>query len=139
MSKSLQHVLCIDDELDILEIVELCLGSLGKFRVTCISDVRNAIHKLETLRPDLVIVDMMMPNLSGVDAIKPLREVDGFARLPVVLMTARAQPNEVAEYLARGATAVVPKPFDPMTLADQVQKIWEDCQLRELGEQEVRQ
>lgn len=126
MNTSLSHILCIDDEGDILDIVKLCLEDIGGFRVTCLLDVDSAIYKLETIKPDLILIDMMMPKIDGIKAIHIIRNQQGYQNLPIILMTARVQPKEVEEYLAKGATAVIAKPFDPMTLSDQILKIWKD-------------
>ena len=127
MIPELKHVLCVDDEDDILEIIQLCLSDIGGLKVTCTSDVENAIERLDKIQPDLILLDVMMPRINGVQAIRLLRTCAGFSDIPIILMTARIQPNEVHEYKASGATAVIAKPFDPMTLADQINEIWSLC------------
>lgn len=120
----LQHILCVDDEEDILEIVKLCLSDIGGLTVTCLTDVDCAVERLEKIKPDLILLDVMMPRINGLQAIGLFRAKAGYAEIPIVLMTARIQPSEVHEYMTGGATAVVAKPFDPMTLADQINAIW---------------
>lgn len=124
MPSPLQHVLCVDDEDDILEIVQLCLCDLKNIRVTCEAKVEVAIQSLSATAPDLILLDMMMPKINGMSAMGLFRKVNGYHKIPIVLMTARAQPHEIKQYLEGGATAVITKPFDPMTLGDKVIAIW---------------
>ncbi len=82
MPKPLQHVLCVDDEEDILEIVQLCLGDLKNIKVTCEAEVEIAIQSIGTLQPDLILLDMMMPKLDGLSAIRLFRKAAGFEAIP---------------------------------------------------------
>jgi len=71
----------------------------------------------------------MMPGLDGPSALAKIREIDAYKTTPAVFMTAKVQPNEIQQYLDMGAVDVIPKPFDPMTLAEQLQEIWKKSQL----------
>lgn len=124
MSKALRRILCVDDEPDILEIVDLCLGEIEGLEITTMQDVQQAIDNIHEISPDLILLDVMMPRMNGVEAMARIRGTPGYECTPVVLMTARIQPNEVSAYKASGATDVVPKPFDPTQLAEQIQAIW---------------
>jgi len=126
MPNPLRHVLCVDDEEDILEIIQLCLGDLKNIRVTCEAKVEFAIQSLAATAPDLILLDMMMPKINGMVAMGQFRQQTGFQKIPIVLMTARAQPHEIKQYIDGGATSVITKPFDPMTLGDRVIQIWND-------------
>lgn len=75
-------------------------------------------------QPELILLDVMMPEMDGPATLLALRQLPNLARVPVVFMTAKVQPQEVANYRALGAADVIAKPFDPMTLADQVRAIW---------------
>jgi CheY-like chemotaxis protein len=74
--------------------------------------------------PDLILLDVMMPVLDGPTTFQALREIPALSATPVVFMTAKVQTEEVAFYRELGAVDVIPKPFDPMTLADQIREIW---------------
>jgi len=74
-------------------------------------------------RPDLILIDMMMPGIDGVVALAELKAIPNLKDIPVIFMTARAQPGEVASYLEKGAIGVITKPFDPMTLSTEVKRI----------------
>ena len=68
---------------------------------------------------------MMMPEMDGPTTFREMQKVDGLRQVPVVFMTAKVQPSEVASYHELGAIDVVAKPFDPMTLPDRLREIWE--------------
>lgn len=125
MSKTLQHILCIDDEADILEVAKMSLETVGEFTVTTLSSGAEAVAKAVGINPDFILVDMMMPGMDGRSTLAALRKLPELNRVPIAFMTARVQANEQKEYLELGAAGVVPKPFDPMTLADEVRAIWE--------------
>ena len=79
-------------------------------------------------RPDIILLDVMMPGMDGPQTLLQLRELVDIQQVPVAFMTAKVQPAEIEHYLSLGARDVITKPFDPMQLANQVQKIWACCQ-----------
>lgn len=114
-------ILHVDDEPDIREVAAMALGMDPEM------DVRSAASGAEALaildgdwRPDIVLLDVMMPELDGPGTLERLRRLPGHARTPVIFMTARAQSQEQDRFLSLGAIAVIIKPFDPMALAAQV-------------------
>ncbi|WP_246778334.1 response regulator [Maritalea myrionectae] len=123
------HILCVDDEHDILSIAQTSLEAIGGFEVTVCNSGPEALDVLRNFQPDLVLLDVMMPNMGGPATLKAIKELPNCTDLPIVFMTARVQPSEVEAYLAMGAKQVISKPFDPMTLSDQVQGIL-DLQLQ---------
>lgn len=124
MSKTLQRIICIDDEDDILQVACMCLETVGGYEVTPCHSGEEGIKKALEIVPDLIMIDVMMPGLDGPATLEKMRMHDTLDRIPIIFMTARVQPAEVEEYLQNGATSVVAKPFDPMTLAKEVQAIW---------------
>lgn len=120
----LRHVLCVEDEPDIRLIAQLALETVGGLKVSLCSSGKEGLEAARRERPDLVVLDVMMPGLDGPGTLSALRELPETRDLPVVFMTAKVQPAEVAQLMALGALAVVAKPFDPMTLADQLRGIW---------------
>ena len=85
----------------------------------------RAIDKASGFAPQMILIDVMMPGMDGPTTLAQLRRLEATATIPAVFLTAKVQPCEVAEYLDLGAVDVIAKPFDPMTLADQVRAIWE--------------
>lgn len=123
--RALQRVLYVDDEPDIREVVELSLALAADLTVESCGSGEQALKLLPTLRPDLVLLDVMMPGLDGPGTLARMRADPGLAQIPVVFLTAKALPAEIQRFLALGAVAIIPKPFDALKLAEQVQTIWE--------------
>lgn len=128
MSKMLNHILCIDDEDDILMVATLCLEEVGGFQVTGCQNGLDGVEKAISLKPDLILIDVMMPNMDGPATLKKIRSHQELDHIPVVFMTARVQPAEIQEYINLGAADVVAKPFNPMTLSTEIQDIWDRLQ-----------
>ena len=120
----LNQILLVEDEADIQTIARLALERLGGFQVEICVSGREALRKVEGFQPDLILLDVMMPGMDGPATLKALRERPQTATTPVIFMTAKVQPYEVAEYKALGALDVIAKPFDPMTLANTIREIW---------------
>lgn len=124
MPARLTKVLCADDEEDILAIVQICLEMLPDLEIACCRDGATAIAEAHKFRPDLVVLDVMMPGMDGPTAMCAIKADPLLKDIPVILMTARVQATEIAQYFEMGAAGVIPKPFDPMTLADQILGLW---------------
>ncbi|HEY2137218.1 MAG TPA: response regulator [Xanthobacteraceae bacterium] len=111
------RVLYVDDEPDIREVVELSLSLDPGLAVrTCASGEEASVAAADW-SPDLILCDVMMPVMDGPAMLAHLRQDPRTARIPVVFMTARAQPKEIEHFMSLGASGVIGKPFDPMTLA----------------------
>lgn len=124
MSDDLRHVLYADDEADILSVASLALEMVGGLQVTACPGGREAIAAAHRHRPDLILLDVMMPVMDGPATLAVIRANPDLAGIPVVLLTARVRRAEVDTYLAAGADGVIAKPFNPMTLAEEVRAIW---------------
>jgi two-component system OmpR family response regulator len=114
------RVLYVDDEPDIREIARISLDLDQGLVVETAASGAEAIQKAAAWRPDVILLDVMMPDMDGPSTLAALRARDDTCRIPVVFITARAQAHEVERFKALGACAVIPKPFDPMLLAAQV-------------------
>lgn len=121
----LRRILHVEDEADIRDIVKLALEDLGGFEVeTCASGV-EALEKAEAFAPDLLLLDVMMPNMDGPSTLAALRRLPSLSDVPAVFMTAKVQEMEIKHFKSLGALDVVSKPFDPMELANTLREIWE--------------
>ena len=116
------RVLYVDDEPDIRDVVEISLGLDPAFAVRSFGSGADAIAATTEWTPDLVMLDVMMPEMDGPTTLARLRERPQTANIPVVFMTARAQASELDQLLSLGAAGVISKPFDPMTLAAMVRR-----------------
>ena len=121
----LREILYVDDEPDIREIVQMALGLVPTLSVSTADSGTRALQSMQTNKPDLVLLDVMMPNMDGPTTLQHMRSQPELQSIPVIFMTAKAMPQEVARFRALGAAAVIAKPFDPMLLAENVLSIWE--------------
>ncbi|WP_168210737.1 response regulator [Persicimonas caeni] len=133
-TKILQHILLVDDDEHIRAISTLALSRVGGYDVEVASGGEEALAQIAQAEPDLVLLDAMMPGTDGRDVLVRLDEQGLLDSLCVVMLTARAQPEEVRGYRELGAFEVITKPFDPMTLADRIRKIWETYSAHEIEE-----
>ena len=115
------RILHVDDEPDIREIVDMSLALNPDFRVRACSSGAEAIATAAAWSPYLILLDVMMPGMDGPATLLQLRKNPQTSQIPVVFMTARAQARELEQFISLGAQGVISKPFDPMTLASQVQ------------------
>ena len=121
----LQRILYVEDEADIRQVAQLALEAVGGFTVKLCASGEEAINEAAAFAPDMILLDVMMPGMDGPSTLAALREQPALATVPVAFMTAKVQPNEVEHYRFLGARDVIAKPFDPMTLAEQVRTVWE--------------
>lgn len=113
------RILVADDDVDIRDLVEFKLASMGH-EITVVSDGAAAVESCRASRPDLCVLDVMMPGTSGLDAIRMIRADPALADLPVILLTARAQEVDVESGFDSGADDYMTKPFSPRELASRV-------------------
>lgn len=121
----LNRILYVEDESDIQAVANIALGMVGGFTVKTCSSGEEAVREGAGFAPDVILLDVMMPGMDGPGTLKALHELPALKQTPVIFMTAKVQPHEVAHYKSLGALDVIAKPFDPMALADQVRRIWE--------------
>ena len=115
-------LLYVEDEADIREIAEFALEDEGFDIVFCESG-EKALEQATDFQPEVILLDVMMPGMDGPTTLKNLRDIPGLQTTPVIFLTAKVQPNEIQSFIALGAVAVISKPFDPMTLAEQIHNI----------------
>jgi CheY-like chemotaxis protein len=115
-------LLHVEDDADIREIAKMSLELSGDFEVMQCPCGADAMTALGDFTPDVILLDMMMPGMSGTEVLARIRQIPALARTPAIFMTARAQKSELDELRAAGAADVISKPFDPMTLGDQIKR-----------------
>jgi len=119
----LKRILCIEDDPDIQTVIKLALAENDLSVQTCSSGV-EALEMVVSFGPDLILLDVLMPGMDGPATLKALRELSEVRDTPVIFMTAMVQPSEIAHFKELGVLDVITKPFDPMSLADQIDTIW---------------
>ena len=123
-TEKLVRILYVEDDADIRAVAEVALETLGGFTIKSCNSGQEALFEGPGFSPDLIILDVMMPGMDGPSTFYAMQDIPALKAKPVVFMTAKVQPEEVAFYRKLGAMDVIPKPFDPMTLADQIRDIW---------------
>ncbi|WP_321349577.1 response regulator [Halopseudomonas oceani] len=122
----LKRIMHIEDDPSIQEVARVALEVVGGFVVRSCDSGADGLTVAENFAPQLVLLDVMMPGMDGPQTLTELRKLRCMQGVPVVFMTAKAQTQEVAAYRDLGAAGVIIKPFDPMTLSDQIREIWEN-------------
>ena len=120
----LNRILCVEDEPDIQEVLEMALVAAGRFTLLICGSGTEALMRAAEFAPDLILLDVMMPEMDGPSVLKGLRQIPAVAAAPVIFMTAKAQPQEVNTFRKMGALGVITKPFDPMSLAETIRSLW---------------
>ena len=116
------RILVADDDVDIRELVEFKLSTMGH-DIVAVGDGAAAVEACRAQKPDLAVLDVMMPGVSGLDAIREIRADPSLADLPVILLTARAQESDVETGFHSGADDYITKPFSPRELASRVEAL----------------
>ena len=125
MTKNL-CVLYVEDEQDIRDVAEFALEDEG-FELNSFGSGQEALDNAQSLKPDLLLLDVMLPGMDGPTTLSKLRTIPGYENIPTIFMTAKVQPQEVIELKALGALDVIAKPFDPITLADDIHAILDNA------------
>lgn len=121
-------ILYAEDDQDIQMIASMALSDIGGFKVHLCNNGAEALEQAPLIQPDLILLDVMMPQMDGPSALVALQQSLGDELPPVVFITAKASSQEITRLMGMGASNVITKPFDPMTLADNVMDCWREAQ-----------
>ena len=121
---TLNRICYVEDDEDIQRIVRMSLERIGKMTVEVVSDPMVAIERMTAFKPDLVMLDWMMPGMDGPALFRKMLETPEVRNLPVVFITAKASTRELDELKKLGAAGTISKPFSPKDLPEQLRKIW---------------
>ncbi len=119
-----KKILAVDDEKHILRLVQINLEKAG-YEVVTGSNGREAIEKVRSEKPELIVMDVMMPEMDGFEALKQLKADPETADIPVIMLTAKAQDADVFHGWQSGADLYLTKPFNPMELLTFVKRIFD--------------
>ena len=125
MTENFSRILYVEDEPDIQAVARMALEVVGGFSVLVCSSGEHAIMAAPDFSPQLILLDVMMPGMDGPSTLRALRRHPQTAQTPVIFITAKVQPSEIAYYRALGAIDVIAKPFEPMTLSQNIRAIWQ--------------
>jgi two-component system OmpR family response regulator len=122
--RPLNRICYVEDDEDIQRIVRMSLERVGKMTVAVVSDPTQAIATIAEFRPDLVMLDWMMPVMDGPTLFRQMKQRPETSSLPVVFITAKASQRDLDELKALGAAGAISKPFSPKDLPEQLRAIW---------------
>lgn len=125
-TKELKNIIYAEDEEDIRTIAQIALEDIGSYKVRFCVNGCEVLEAINEFHPDLFLLDVMMPKMDGPSALRKIRKIPRMGAIPAIFMTAKIQTQELEEYKAIGAIDVIQKPFDPITLADDIRRIWDN-------------
>ncbi len=125
MSDTPQTILYVEDDLHVRTTATLVLEVIGKFTVRACSSGHDALAAAADFHPDLILLDVMMPELDGLETLALLRSMPHLADTPALFVTSLTTPDDIDRYMAAGAIGVIAKPLVPLRLAGQVHRLWE--------------
>ena len=131
-----KKILAVDDERHIVRLIQVNLERAGYLVVTAF-DGREALKKIDEEKPDLVVLDVMMPNMNGFEALKQIRANPQTRNLPVIMLTAKAQDQDVFQGYSYGVDIYLTKPFNPLELLTFVKRIFTEMESQEGDEDNV--
>jgi CheY-like chemotaxis protein len=115
-----RRILIIDDDDDIREVAALTLETVAGWEVLTANSGANGIQRAREENPDAILLDVMMPGMDGPTTFQELQKIPETARIPVILLTAKVQGADQKRFAELGVAAILFKPFDPLTLAQQM-------------------
>jgi CheY-like chemotaxis protein len=115
-----KRILIIDDEKDIRETTQICLEIANEWEVLTAGSGREGLLKAASEHPDVILLDVMMPDMDGLTTLENLKANPQTQNIPVILLTAKAQAAEQRQFTQLKVVAVITKPYDPFTLSEQV-------------------
>ncbi|WP_295876861.1 response regulator [uncultured Zhongshania sp.] len=126
MSKppELSRLMYVEDEPDIRVVANIALTQVAGFTVATPNNGAEALKQISGFIPQLILLDVMMPGMDGPQLLERIRELSDFVETPIVFITAKAQVEEIQKLKSMGAVAVITKPFNPMTLGEEIRTIW---------------
>jgi CheY-like chemotaxis protein len=124
MFEPLRRILYLEDDLLIAELALVALEDLGGLTVRHCGSGREAIDAAPQFAPQLLLFDVMLPDMDGPRTFEHINRLPSCADLPLIFMTAKAQTHQERSYRKLGACGVIAKPFDPLTLPEQIHALW---------------
>jgi len=118
------RVIHVEDDDDIRELIRLSLEMSGDFEALSFASGMEAVRAVEAFKPDLLLLDVMMPNMNGIETLESIRSLEGCSQIPAIFVTARAGVDENKELLDAGALSIIIKPFEVATLSQQILTIF---------------
>jgi DNA-binding response OmpR family regulator len=122
-------ILLAEDDQDIAKIASLALKEIGGHEIITCNNGEECLKTLENVKPDLVLLDVMMPKLNGFEVCKKIKQ-SKHKNIPIIFLSAKSQSNEIQNGMNLGAIGYILKPFDPLTLSQQIEEILKHDKLK---------
>ena len=122
----LKKILYVEDQRDIQLIAKVALTSISDYELMLCSSGEEALANMAEFAPDLLLLDVMMPGMDGPAILKEIKRSDDLKNIPVIFITAKVLPNEIDDLMSMGVLGVIAKPFDPVSLGENIQQIWNE-------------
>lgn len=122
---NLKKILYAEDEPDVQTIVKMVIESMSDYDLKTCENGKELLNCVDDYNPDLILLDVMMPEIDGPTTYKYLQANEKTKDIPVIFMTAKAQVHEVQLFKESGVIGVITKPFDPVMLCTEIQTIWD--------------
>jgi two-component system OmpR family response regulator len=120
----LYRILHVDDESDIREVVLIALEFIGGFEISQSDCGEHAIKAVKSFCPQLLLMDVMMPSMSGPDTFRSVIRMPGFEKTPGIFMSAKGPVFDIPDDIADNVLGIIPKPFDPASLSEEILAFW---------------
>jgi CheY-like chemotaxis protein len=124
MSDKFNKILYVEDYVDLQEIVAICLKELGGHDVKICSSGKEVFEEIDEFHPDLLLFDIMLPDITGPDILKQLRANPKYKDTPAIFISAKFIGHELTEYRKLGVLGIIRKPFDPTTLLQVIEAMY---------------
>ena len=121
---ALERVMHVEDDESIRAVAEIALTDVAGFTLLSCDSGQSALAQAEAFAPQLILLDVMMPQMDGLQTLAALRQIPALAKTPVVFMTAKIQQAEKQRYLDAGAVGIIEKPFEPMELGEMLNRFF---------------
>ena len=121
---NLKRILYAEDDEDIRTIVKLCIENFSECEIEFAENGKILLEKVVDYKPDLILLDVMMPEMDGITTLKNLREQEQTSLVPVIIGSAKVQETEIKKYKQQDILGVISKPFDPTQLFTQIWNLW---------------
>jgi len=115
-----KSILLIDDEPNLAQVIAVCLESFKGWEVCVVNSGKEGLQIVEALKPDAILLDVMMPDMDGIEVLRNLQNNSAIQDIPVILLTAKVQTSDLEKFAKLDVAGVVAKPFDPLKIADEI-------------------
>jgi len=123
---ALSKILYVEDDADLQQIVSMILEDIGGYQVKICNSGKQALAEAYKFQPDLFLLDVMLPEMDGPSLLKEIRKNPTFKDIPAIFISAKVQGDELLEYSEQGVLGIIRKPFDPISISDTINVLYEN-------------